>query len=1050
MKKIQFFVMALLCLLHTQIINAQSDALNLNLDSNGTYIDGMDKMFEHIKKSNITTGIWYDRILPMANLDELTNKIKVSPSLYYQAYYELWQSSYYKTGKPAIDKISLLNSYYKNNDTLVLAIINSKFQKLKDSIVADSMLIFKNGQFYEGPQIAKAFETKQIIFGTLLTPKLMVGKKYTLNVGKILFENNSNKVKEVVFTYKKSRGDSTIIMNGNKPFVINEAGIYNATIQIKMVDGQIIDCDQVLEVTNGNSNGARLISQLTNSSCDPFPYTPLLPNIAVNGIVQANLAFNGILGQAEITVFPRTNLNNPLICENNILKPIIILDGIDDGDARKGHTTNADEGIYEDFLFYNNPAPQTTTIVERQIGDSLRLMGYDVIIFNPSIRINNNDTIDGGDDLIERNGLALVRLIQMINNDLDIQAQTTGVDREELVIAGPSMGGQVSRYALAFMEQQLNATNDPVWNHHCRLWLSLDSPHRGANIPIGLQQYFKFFATFSADARIRYEGNLRAPASRQQLIHQTSDNTPFISDVDMNNTSPERTAWMNTLNTLGYPMNCRKIELSNGSRMGGDFHPASSDMLAMQLGFASFMGAQLNLKSKFLPITGGTDTTFQGSILHLKLKWKWTGWNSGFQPVYINSFFSNCILTNTSTFGSIDACPGSLFNVQSTLKNAVDTGLVQLMQAHPFWSGAIGTISNFLTWPVFTQNISFIPTVSSLDYNTNLDWSQPIPDGLICGNQTPFDAYYLPDTNESHVFFTRDSWQWLKVELEKGHVGPDCGKICATKILGDAYTCVNVTNNYSLDVPLPTPTGVTVTWTGSAGLNVVQVGNEAQITATVGTPQLITATIYNPCGHNIVLTKLISVTPIPVITNPSIQKLTLGCQTHFSFLINGAAPPSTYTFSWSPNNGFYPPPSNVNTNHFQSSCWVKNNVDMYVKVYSPCGYIGTFNKSFLGNSASSCSCKKDESLGEIADNFNVDIYPNPSTDQWNVSVSDFVQAQKASCKLYNLDGKVVWSTEHDFENYSNIVVPAANLPKGIYILKIVSERQNGSYKLIKE
>jgi hypothetical protein len=45
---------------------------------------------------------------------------------------------------------------------------------------------------------------------------------------------------------------------------------------------------------------------------------------------------------------------------------------------------------------------------------------------------------------------------------------------------------------------------------------------------------------------------------------------------------------------------------------------------------------------------------------------------------------------------------------------------------------------------------------------------------------------------------------------------------------------------------------------------------------------------------------------------------------------------------------------------------------------------------------------------------------------------------------------VVWSTEHDFENYSNIVVPAANLPKGIYILKIVSERQNGSYKLIKE
>ena len=66
---------------------------------------------------------------------------------------------------------------------------------------------------------------------------------------------------------------------------------------------------------------------------------------------------------------------------------------------------------------------------------------------------------------------------------------------EPNVVIGPSMGGLITRYALAYMEQQLANTGDNAkWNHETRLWVSFDAPHQGANIPFGVQKGIQYYA----------------------------------------------------------------------------------------------------------------------------------------------------------------------------------------------------------------------------------------------------------------------------------------------------------------------------------------------------------------------------------------------------------------------------------------------------------------------------------------------------------------------------------------------------------------------------
>src|SRR5690606_28577555 len=141
----------------------------------------------------------------------------------------------------------------------------------------------------------------------------------------------------------------------------------------------------------------------------------------------------------------------------------------------------------------------------QNLGDILRNEGFDIVVLNAPIYTVSGKTIDGGGDYIQRNAMVLAAMIQKLNADK--------VGQEELVVLGPSMGGLIARYALAYME-----VNSLI--HETRLFISFDAPLRGANLPISLQYLINYFAEITGDATAQklVDQLLDAPATKQMLV----------------------------------------------------------------------------------------------------------------------------------------------------------------------------------------------------------------------------------------------------------------------------------------------------------------------------------------------------------------------------------------------------------------------------------------------------------------------------------------------------------------------------------------------------
>lgn len=170
--------------------------------------------------------------------------------------------------------------------------------------------------------------------------------------------------------------------------------------------------------------------------------------------------------------------------------------------------------------------------------DQLYQQGYDIVYL---------DFSDGATH-IQTNAMTLVELLDYINSPANHTADAT-----ETVVAAASMGGQVARFALAWMEQQSLC-------HNAKLYISIDSPHRGANIPIGVQclidrlnDVVSTFGQFDLD-----RDKLLRPAAKQMLVYHFSP--------DANGLRLAWQAWQASPDS--YPGLLRKVAIADGNRLG--------------------------------------------------------------------------------------------------------------------------------------------------------------------------------------------------------------------------------------------------------------------------------------------------------------------------------------------------------------------------------------------------------------------------------------------------------------------------------------------------
>ncbi|MEU9291446.1 hypothetical protein AB0D57_44220 [Streptomyces sp. NPDC048275] len=146
------------------------------------------------------------------------------------------------------------------------------------------------------------------------------------------------------------------------------------------------------------------------------------------------------------------------------------------------------------------------------------------------------------------------------NAEFVIKAITKLVDerrsKQPLVVGGFSMGGLVTRYALAKMESQ-------EMKHETETYFSYDSPHRGAWVPIGLQA-FAHYMKRGNPANSGLSDQINSAASRE-LMWQHIATVDGIPAQDK-----ERSDFLSALEDIGnWPTRTRRnIGVANGTGNG--------------------------------------------------------------------------------------------------------------------------------------------------------------------------------------------------------------------------------------------------------------------------------------------------------------------------------------------------------------------------------------------------------------------------------------------------------------------------------------------------
>ncbi len=223
------------------------------------------------------------------------------------------------------------------------------------------------------------------------------------------------------------------------------------------------------------------------------------------------------------------------------------------------------EGI--DIQENRNTVDIHTYMLKNSRLDELRNSGYTFLVL--SYKNSRKSIIE--------NGMHLVDLLHRLK--LEAIAKQ---NHEQFVVIGESMGGLVSRYALCYMESEAYREGYRVQDnrmHNTRLLITIDSPHQGANVPLGLQALYRF-ATLEDVAGLGLSKIIHAPqrflmAKMNQFLDCESAKQMLMLYYQHSTLNGQyiqhqaRGIFLNNMASIGkYPKFCKKVALANGSLDG--------------------------------------------------------------------------------------------------------------------------------------------------------------------------------------------------------------------------------------------------------------------------------------------------------------------------------------------------------------------------------------------------------------------------------------------------------------------------------------------------
>jgi hypothetical protein len=1112
MKKILFFIGIVL-----SCYNSYAQAV-----PNGENIS-LDEQLLNIPQTTVSSGIIYERVISIANLYNF-NKVSTFNTANFpyfkQAFSEMRRASN-DTKFTSLDSFKNLTAQNTNPNEVDVAILNTQFNILNYNEESPS----SGGLTYN--TITNRFQSISgkapffMLHNTIIAPAKEhvsgINVVYKLR-NDLYFKNGTKTIKTMVADF----GD------GTNRILISNSIFSNQTITI-----------------NYNSSGDKISkfviiynddSTLTTYGKIYFYYKPLTSrivsssNLTPGSCTTSDPLKQDFTLQADIP-FTGYNVGDPTIkakidyrifyafahTDKKIRKPIIIIDGFDPGDKRKIEdcdcenipscaSRNTTSGVFDpqkhramkDLMEYYD-----SNVVEGNVDllNKLRIEGYDVIVVNhPTYEATNLQngqtvTIDGGAYYVESNAMALIKLLQQTKLLLVANGST-----HDIAIVAPSMAGQISKYALSYMEKKFADTGLSLWKHNTYLWISVDSPHLGSNIPMGDQALLYLLKEGGIDAAADfYDKELSSPAAQQLLIefHRPKEevnwlginvkNYHLVNQNMLNAQTISQNMSNDRGNTLfqqhynnqfsnglvgsnGWPQNLRKIALANGSLTGSKETQTLNG--SPFISFANDGEKVFNLRGfqrVHIPLLIGS-ITFRIHIASLE-SINMPSFSSEARIARFKKLFDDKTVKspNINPRGNMDNTPGGFFDAQADISDSATSQDpvpgVTLSALHN-WSlnnlsveNIFKSISSLLggsEWyrHEFNPIHSFIPTFSALGHlQPNQNWANPVNTNLTCpsNKQTPFDSYFGLEKNTQHTSFTKESVDWLLKELS-GQLQPPNFPIQENILSGATAVCININSAYTFTDICKLP-GVVTNWSVSSNIQIISSTDYSIVVKGLSNGQgTITATF--PGG--ISTTKNIWVGPPTFPSNGIVSgPINVTFNQTKTYTYNGGSPSGAGGYQWfidAPyNNGGVACNWQILSGQGTSTITVKTGclatmAVIGVKATNICG--SSTKYLYVTNSATG---NGNDDNGDPCSG-TLTVFPNPVPSKGSLDMSViyppfdpcdnggvlYKNTVNNIVKIYDLYGNLVY--ENKF-NSNEISITNLNLKKGHYILNVATDKK---------
>ena len=650
-----------------------------------------DKTYDLLKERT-ETKILHDRVFDLSKAATIATK-PINATTFNQFYHEIQRADFLQRF-PKYDILKNQANFGKATKQIPLAILITEYETLKKTSVDNGDVFLQNNQYTIKSNTSAVFEKHSV---SLVSPLLSKANSNTFLLKEDFILNSTTK--KILSVELKLEDSTWIKINFNKPFQLNfkETGKQLVDYKIVFTDGSKVQNSFEIEVTFNNN-----LQEKNNVAQAPNVVLPITSTIAYQGYGETAPYF----GQGEYELFMDTT--------TGVLdKPIFLVDGFDPGDSRNSTI------IYQSLNYGTG----------QNLATDLRAQGFDIIILNFPVytRTGTTTVVDGGVDYIQRNAMILVTLINQIN------AQKVG--SEQNVVIGPSMGGLISRYALRYMELNNLA-------HQTRLYISFDSPHLGANVPIGFQHLFNYMAygpLGSTAVQPVVDGLIKSPAAKQMLIDHFEGHLQSGSAFEFNTASNSllptgapnfRNAFQTELNTMGFPVNTRNVSISNGAGNGAMNYAPDFEVMNHTFNVSASQRAIINLR--FTPAANQTNevSRFRGQQYFLFF------WVTGYESA-ANS--------KSPTFTSgLDSAPGGRFDMAGFQAGA----------------GTDPLLTEFFD-NLLVDYFCFIPAWSSMAVSNSTNLYAPINSS----STTPFAASSIPTVNENHVTLNAQNTAFALTEI---------------------------------------------------------------------------------------------------------------------------------------------------------------------------------------------------------------------------------------------------------------------------------------------